>query len=444
MGQESSRRSFLRRGTAATAGLFTAGAAARGLAEPEKKDEYPRYHPGVGGPVGSPTDRGKLVPGLRDPNLPPVPVTVPDLPKLPFKMVDGVKEFHLHAQPVKVEILPDLWINHWGYNGTMPGPTLEVFQGDRIRVHVHNELPEPTTLHFHGFELHNTQDGIPFVTQNPIMPGKTAVYEFHLHQVGTFIYHPHFAMQEAIGMVGAVIIHPKEPYQPVVDQDFVLIAQEFAIRPASNTPDTTSMDFNFLTFNGHAGPYATPLVCKLGHRVRIRFINFSTFDHHPFHLHGHTWWITGTEGGRIPEPAWIPGNEVLVGVAQVRECEFIANNPGDWVQHCHMFHHMMNHMVSGVGPGSRTMAKQGQEDPRYQVPCYPQGTGMMAMMTPEQVKKITSKPESRGMREHWYMGVHGLFNVLRVLPEELFNAVMSGKGEVKPGASVAGPPLKFE
>jgi hypothetical protein len=271
-----------------------------------------------------------------------------------------------------------------------------------------------------------------------VPPRGTRVYELELHQNGTYFYHAHFAMQEAIGMVGLFIIHPKKPFTPVVDQDFALVTQEFAIRSASSTPDTTSMDFNFLTFNGRCGPYCTPLVVRLGNRVRIRIVNFSTFDHHPIHLHGHTFWVTGTEGGRIPETGWIPGNNVLVGVAQAREFEFIANNPGDWVMHCHMFHHMMNHMVSGVGPGSRTQAKPGQEDPRYQVPAYPQGTGMMAMPTPEEVKKITANPMTRGMREQWYMGVHGLFTVVRVLPDELFDKVVSGKGAILPGASVPG------
>ncbi len=84
-----------------------------------------------------------------------------------------------------------------------------------------------------------------------------------------------------------------------------------------------------------SAPLTTPLVVKLGHRVRIRLVNFSTLDHHPIHLHGHTWWVTGTEGGRIPEPAWLPGDNVLVGVAQgARDVEFIANNLGDWIMHC--------------------------------------------------------------------------------------------------------------
>jgi manganese oxidase len=128
------------------------------------------------------------------------------------------------------------------------------------------------------------------------------------------------------------------------------VIQEWAILPASTVPNTMSMEFNLFTLNGRAAPYITPLVCKLGERVRIRLVNFSGIDHHPMHLHGITFWVTGTEGGRIPETAWIPGNTVLVGVAQVREIEFIANNPGDWMLHCHMFHHVMNFMSSMVGP----------------------------------------------------------------------------------------------
>jgi FtsP/CotA-like multicopper oxidase with cupredoxin domain len=431
MDHDTSRRGFLVTG-GATAGLAAA-------ADADTATAFPRYHAGAGGPVGSPTDRGKLVPGQRQPGLPPVLVETPDLPaNLPHRLVGGVKEFHLTAQPVKRELLPGLYSNHWGFNGTMPGPTIQVTEGDRVRIVLHNELPEPTSLHLHGLELDNRVDGVPFVVMDPVTPKGTRAYEFHLHQEGTFFYHAHFPMQEAIGMVGLVIAHPRKAYEPAVDQDFALISQEFVIRPASNTPDTTGMDFNFLTFNGRCGPYITPLVCKLGNRVRVRIINFSTADHHPIHLHGHTFWVTGTEGGRIPESAWIPGNNVLVGVAQVREFEFVANNPGDWVMHCHMFHHMMNHMVSGVGPGSRGMAKAGGEDPRYRVPAFPQGTGMMAMLTPEQVKKVTSNPRTRGMRADWYMGVHGLFTVVRVLPEELYDKVISGKGHVPPGASVPG------
>jgi manganese oxidase len=451
MQPDSTRRDFLVAGAAATAGLAAAGTgqAAPGAeppAQPRQGQErqgapadFPRDHAGRGGPVGSPTDRGKLVPGLRSPTEPPVLVETPDLPNnLPWKVVRGAKEFHLRAQPVKRELLPGQFMNHWGYNGTMPGPTIQVTEGDRVRLVVHNELPEATTLHLHGLELPVAMDGVPYVVQEPIEPGGTGVYELTVHQNGTYFYHSHEAMQEAIGMVGLLIIHPRSAYQPVVDQDFALITQEFRILPASDTPATVLMDFNWFTFNGRSGPYCTPLVVRLGNRVRIRILNFSTDDHHPIHLHGHTFWVTGNEGGRIPEPAWVPGNNVLVGVAQVREFEFIANNPGDWVMHCHMFHHTMNHMVSGVGPGSRGLARGGKEDPRYQVPGFPQGTGMMAMMSPAEVAKITKNPRTRGMRPMWYMGVMGLMTVVRVLPPDLYDKVVSGKGKVRPGASVPG------
>jgi FtsP/CotA-like multicopper oxidase with cupredoxin domain len=450
MTPDSTRRRFLLGGALTAGGVLAGGGGeqAQGDEPPAKPKPghehhheataYPRDHAGPGGPVGSATDRGKLVPGLRAPTDPPVPVETPDLPDLPWKMVRGAKEFHLHAQPVKRELLPGDFMNHWGYNGTMPGPTIQVTEGDRVRIVVHNHLPEPTELHLHGLELPIAMDGVPYLVQEPIKPGGTGVYELSVHQTGTYFYHPHGAMQEAIGMVGLFIIHPRSAYPPVVDQDFALITQEFDIGPASDTPDTTSMTFHWLTFNGRCGPYLTPLVVRLGNRVRIRILNFSSMDHHPIHLHGHTFWVTGTEGGRIPESAWIPGNNVLVGVAQVREFEFIANNPGDWMMHCHMFHHMMNHMVSGVGPGSRGLARGDKEDPRSKVPGFPQEEGMMAMLSPAEMAKVTKNPRTRGMRPMWPMGVMGLMTVVRVLPPDLYEKVVSGQGEVAPGASVPG------
>src|SRR5262249_35692595 len=158
--------------------------------------------------------------------------------------------------------------------------------------------------------------------------------------------------------------------------------------------------------------------------------------------------VTGTEGGRIPESAWVPGNNVLVGVAQVREIEFIANNPGDWVMHCHMFHHMMNHMEPGVGPGSRKTvmvektpshehhAGHAHAEPAktkdtataidpYTVPGYPQDAGMHAMMSKEQIAKLTANPLTRGMAPQWQMGVMALMTVVRVLPPELYDKVVS-------------------
>ena len=153
-------------------------------------------------------------------------------------------------------------------------------------------------------------------------------------------------------MLGGFIIHPKTPYSPRVDKDYLIALQEYAVLPNSTIPNSMNMEFNWLTFNGKAGPASTPLVIRQGERVRIRFINLG-MDHHPIHLHGFTFWETGREGARQQESAWTRGNTTLVGVAQARDIEFVADRLGDWMLHCHLPHHMMNQMSSNVGPMTR-------------------------------------------------------------------------------------------
>ena len=301
-----------------------------------------------------------------------VPVQSPDIAKLPFTVENGVKVFHLTAEVVRRELLPAShmgparMMNAWGYNGSTPGPTIEVNEGDRVRIMFHNNLPEDTTVHWHGLEIPIQMDGTPYISQPMVKPGGMFVYEFTLHQNGTFFYHSHGAMQEMMGMIGLFIIHPKKSHQPRVDKDFGLVLQEWALLPNNDTPNTMAMEFNWLTINGKAAPATTPLLVKQGERVRIRMVNMG-MDHHPIHVHGHQFYVTGTEGGRIPETAWFPGNTVIVGVAQSRDVEFDAIYPGDWMLHCHLPHHMMNQMVSMVGPmamshGSGMETGKGMEE----------------------------------------------------------------------------------
>jgi hypothetical protein len=280
-----------------------------------------------------------------------VSVETPDVAQLPWRMDGNVKEFHLIAEPVKQEIFPGRIVDLWGYNGSAPGPTIQVNQGDRVRIIVDNHLPEATSMHWHGFEVPSEMDGAPGSSQDPIPPGGRFVYEFTLHQEGTYFYHSHMSMQEMMGMIGAFIMHAREPYKPRVDKDFAIIMQEYAILPNIKVPNSMNMEFNWLTFNGKSGPANTPLIVRHGDRVRIRLINLG-MDHHPIHLHGHQFVVTGTEGGRQPQSTWGPGNTVLVGVAQSRDVEFVASNAGDWMLHCHLPHHMMNQMSSMVGPMS--------------------------------------------------------------------------------------------
>ena len=156
------------------------------------------------------------MPGMPMPGCPDtavaLPVLTPDVPDLPFEIDNGVKVFHLIAEPVKQTILPGKVINLWGYNGSAPGPTIQVNQGDRVRIIVDNHLPEPTSMHWHGFEIPFDMDGAPGFSQEPISPGGSFTYEFTLHQEGTYFYHSHMAMQEMMGMIGGFVMHPTVLY----------------------------------------------------------------------------------------------------------------------------------------------------------------------------------------------------------------------------------------
>lgn len=352
----SSRRSFLQRTAALSAGLFAANRSANASS----------HHPGSA-PASQVSSRGGYL-GTASGSLSKVdertvaprtvPVVTTDVGDLPFEMEGDVKVFRLTAHVFKRQIAPDKTIDVWGFNGSAPGPTIQVTQGDRVKVIFKNELPEPSSIHWHGFEDRIGFDGMPGISQEPVMPGQTFEYQFEIKQEGTFFYHSHMAMQEMAGMLGAVIMHPKVPYRPHCDKDFLIHLQEYAVLPNSTIPNTMMMEFNWLLLNGKAGPATTPLIVRQGDRVRVRFVNLG-MDHHPMHIHGHTFYTTGTEGGRIPETAWWPGNTVLVGVAQARDVEFVADNPGDWMLHCHLPHHMMNQMSSHVGPMTRAAGYPG-------------------------------------------------------------------------------------
>ncbi|HVR28873.1 MAG TPA: copper oxidase [Thermoanaerobaculia bacterium] len=341
------RRRFLGGGALAT-GALLGRRVLFGQPPPHHEHHESAPQPPAPAPAPAPASAGAVSRAPRRPSY--VSVETPEVPLLPWRLVGGVKEFHLSCDVVASRFLP--WrepFNVWGYTGSMPGPTIEVVEGDRVRFVVHNRLPEATSMHWHGLEVPNEMDGVPGLHQDPIPPGGVFVYEFTLHQHGTFFYHSHMPMQEMLGMIGFFVVHPREPYAPRVHRDFALLFQGWAILPNNPTPNTLAMEFNWLTINGKAGPATTPLLVKQGERVRMRLVNLG-MDHHPIHMHGHQWQVVGTEAGRIPRSAWEPANTVLLGVAQSRDVEFEAEHLGDWMIHCHLPHHMMNHMASMVGP----------------------------------------------------------------------------------------------
>lgn len=435
--------------------------------------------------AGADPQRVRVGTGARAPRSSPsplaVPVQTPDIPHAQWTLEDDVKVFRLVAEPVHTTFLPGRPVDVWGVNGSMPGPTIEVNEGDRVRLIVENRLPEVFSMHWHGLEVPIGMDGGPGLSQDPIPPGGSFTYEFELRQHGTFFYHSHMAMQELMGLVGLFIVHPARSYEPRVDRDFGLIFQGWAILPNNTVPNTMAMEFNWLTINGKSGPATTPLLVKVGERVRVRLVNLS-MDHHPIHLHGNTFYTTATEGGRIPAVAWQPGNTVLVGVAQARDVEFEARNPGDWMLHCHLPHHMMNQMASMVGPlvtsaglgtgqsmtsGMGVVERQHalstelgpslgrtlgiSADAERAVTNAPLGShaqhtqhGAPVASNAWSVKgfpqdmwmvmdEAVAKPETHGLRPTWTASMMGMMTMVRVLTPERFDEIAALKATQQAG-----------
>lgn len=265
---------------------------------------------------------------------------------LEWRMNGGFKEFHLIAGEFEHEFAPGSRARCWGYNGSTPGPTIEAVEGDRVRILVTNRLPEPTTVHWHGLLIPNGMEGVGGLNQGHILPGETWAYEFTLREHGTFMYHPHAdeMTQLAFGMMGMFIVHPRVPVDPPVDRDYAFLLHSWALHPGTYRPDPAVMtEFDLWTFNSKVFPAIEPMLAAQGERVRIRIGNLSMHNH-PIHLHGHRFFVTGSDGGRWPRALWRPEVTEIIGVGQTRDLEFVADNPGDWAVHCHMSHHTMNAM----------------------------------------------------------------------------------------------------
>ena len=346
------------------------------------------------------------------------PVVVPNGAKAPWKIVDGVKVFHLVAEEVEHELAPGLKARCWGYNGRVHGPLIEAVEGERVRIYVTNRLKAATTVHWHGILLPNGMDGVGGLNQKAIQEGETFKYEFTTRQHGTGMYHSHHdeMTQIGMGMTGLFVIHPRKP-RVRIDRDFAIMLHEWRIDVGTGRPNPNEMtEFNLLTMNAKAFPGTAPLVVKKGDRVRVRIGNLSPMDHHPIHLHGYQFKVTETDGGQIAESAQQPETTVLVPVGSTRTIEFVADEPGDWAMHCHMTHHVMNQMghripnlvgvdagdldkrVRKLLPGYMTMGQNGMAD-----------MGDMGMPVPK-----NSIPMLGGAGKHDYITMGGMFTVLKV------------------------------
>ncbi|WP_066737264.1 multicopper oxidase family protein [Cupriavidus sp. D384] len=337
---------------------------------------------------------------------------------LPWRMRNGWKEFHLVAEPVEREMAPGMTAHLWGYNGQSPGPTIECVEGDRVRIFVTNKLPEHTTVHWHGVLLPAGMDGVGGLSQPHIPPGKTFVYEFEMRHAGTFMYHPHSdeMVQMAMGMMGFIVVHPRDAAAQRVDRDFVFLIAAYDIDPGSYTPRVAEMtNFNMWTWNSRVFPGIDVLPVRLGDRVRIRMGNL-TMTNHPIHLHGHRFEVTGTDGGWVPPSARWPEVTTDVAVGQMRAIEFVADNPGDWAFHCHKSHHTMNAMGHNLPTMIGVKQKDLTSGMNALVPDYmPMGqAGMADMGSMEMPLPENTLPMMSGQGPFGPIEMGGMFTTLKV------------------------------
>jgi len=212
----------------------------------------------------------------------------------------------------------------WAYNDQVPGPQFRVRQGDRIRINLKNELPESTAIHFHGVEVPNDQDGVPYITQPPVKPGESWIYQFTVPNSGSHMYHSHHnsAFQVGLGLLGAFIVEPSDKSaEPHADLDYVMILNDMS---------------HGYTLNGKGFPATEPLVCKLGQTVRVRFMNEGMMIH-PMHLHGIHMTVIAKDGW--PQPAPWKCDTLNVAPGERWDVLIKANNPGTWAFHCHILPH---------------------------------------------------------------------------------------------------------
>ena len=239
--------------------------------------------------------------------------------------LDGdVKVFELTAKKIQWEVEPGRMIEAWAYNEQIPGPQIRVREGDSVRIVLDNQLPESTAVHFHGLEIPNDQDGVPFITQPPIKPGEKYTYEFTVPNAGSHMYHSHHnaAKQVGLGLLGAFVVEPKQKSaNDDLPVDYVMILNDGA---------------HGYTLNGKSFPATEPVVAKLGQKIRIRYMNEGMMIH-PMHLHGMHQTVIAKDGWDLPMPYRCDTLNIAPG--ERYDVIVNCNNPGTWAFHCHILPH---------------------------------------------------------------------------------------------------------
>ncbi|MBY5698546.1 DUF4396 domain-containing protein [Rhizobium leguminosarum] len=272
----------------------------------------------------------------------------------------GVKVFDIEAKVVRWTILPGITVEAYTFNGQLPGPRIQIREGDRVRINVKNSLPESTSVHWHGLVLPNEMDGPAEITQPPIHPGETYVYEFTAGQSGSYFYHSHDHVdrQQALGLYGALMIDPAQADPTTIaDREYVILLQEWLKREGLTYP-AMPMDGgqpNYFTINGRAYPETDTIKMKVGETLKVRFVGSNNGFIHPMHIHGGPFTVVARDGINLSPTARFQADTVNVGPGQRYDVIWTALNPGKWLIHCHIGHHTTNNNTETAGGGGLMM-----------------------------------------------------------------------------------------
>lgn len=272
------------------------------------------------------------------------------------RLENGVKVFDFETSIITWTILPGVTVEAIAYNGQVPGPTLRVTEGDRIRINVKNLLPESTTIHWHGLILPNEMDGPANIVQEPIQPGETFSYEYQVGQNGTYFYHSHDHVdrQQTLGLYGTLIIDPTVDADVIpADLEYTVQLQEWLKREWLTFPAMPMEGGlpNYFTINGKAFPSTETIRMRVGQKLKVRFVGSNTTTIHPMHIHGGPFEVVAVDGETLPASARYLADTVNIAPGQRYDVLWTAQRPGKWLLHCHIPHHTTNNNVEMDGGG---------------------------------------------------------------------------------------------
>jgi FtsP/CotA-like multicopper oxidase with cupredoxin domain len=322
----STRRAFLRKGAAVAVTLPAVATTLSACGETKAADQPAAKPAAAPPPAPSPRARADQMDAMHEKGVKAFPAKTEGKGNqlLEPRIERGVKVYELVTEEIQWEVEPGRRVKAWAYNGQVPGPQIRVREGDRVRVKLTNRLPESTAIHFHGLELPNDQDGVPFITQPPVKPDESYTYEFTVPNAGSHMYHSHHnaATQVGLGLLGAFVVEPKRPLAAhKADVDYVMVLND---------------GFHGYTLNGKGFPATEPIVCDQGQVVRIRFMNEGMMIH-PMHLHGMHMTVIAKDGWDQPMP-W-KCDTLNIAPGERWDVLVRATNPGTWAFHCHILPH---------------------------------------------------------------------------------------------------------